>query len=108
MDRFHPTHPVEGESLAASIILQSLCLIWGAVRVSLFVVFRLAEPLVRILLTALGLLSILVALFYRLVSSPPRSPFWLLLGFGLGCGFALFLYEHLLRLISRGFDPSRR
>ena len=75
---------------------------------SLFVVFRLAEPAARSVLTALGLLSILIGFFYRLVSSPPRSPFWLLLGFGLGCGFALFLYEYLLRLISRGLDPSRR
>jgi hypothetical protein len=47
------------------------------VRLPAFLLLRLAEPLVRIVLTALGLLSILIALFYRVASSLPRSPFWL-------------------------------
>jgi hypothetical protein len=92
----------------AAIALQSLNLIWAVVRLPAFVLLRLAEPLVRIALTALGLLSILIALFYRIASSPPRSPFWLLLGFGLLCGLARLLYEQLLRSLSKVFVPSRR
>lgn len=70
-----------------------------------FVLLRLAEPLIRIGLTVLGLLSILMALFYRIVSSPPHSPFWLLLGFGFSCGLLLLVYEQLLRLLSPGTRP---
>jgi hypothetical protein len=101
-------YPSDAEHLAASIAVQSLELIFGAVRLTAFVVFRLAEPLVRVTLTALGLLSILMAFFFRMASSPSHSPFWLLLGFGLLCGLARLLYEHLLRFLSKGVAPSRR
>jgi hypothetical protein len=101
-------YPSDNPHLAASIAVQSLELIFGAVRLTALVVFRLAEPLVRIALTALGLLSILMALFYRLASSPPRSPFWLLLGFGILCGLARLAYEHLLHFLSKGLAASRR
>ena len=101
-------HPSDDQHLTVSIAVQSLELIFGAVRLTAFVVFRLAEPLVRVALTALGLLSILTALFYRLASSSPRSPFWLLLGFGLLCGLARLLYEHLLRFLSKGLAVGRR
>lgn len=73
-----------------------------------FLLLRLAEPLVRVGLTALGLLSILIALFFRIVSAPPHSPFWLLLGFGFSCGGVLLIYEQLLRLLSRGFSSVPR
>lgn len=93
---------VEGEPRVGSVAAQSLHLIGLAVSFATFVVLRLAAPLVRLALTTLALLSILVALFYRLASSPPRSPFWLLLGFGFSCGVALILYEQLLRVLSAG------
>jgi hypothetical protein len=70
------------------------------VRLPAFLILRLAEPVVRLGLTALGLLSILMALFYRVASSPFHNPFWALLGFGCLCGLVLLLYERLLRLLS--------
>lgn len=98
--------PREREPLVGLITVQSLYLISSAVGVAAFALFRLLEPLVRLALTALGLLSLLMAVFYRLASSPPRSPFWVLLGFGLLCGLVLLLYEHLLLFLSKGL--SRR
>lgn len=53
----------------------------------------------------LGLMSLLMALLFRWVVSPPHSPFWLLLGFGLSCGLVLVLYEQSLRLLSTGTRP---
>jgi hypothetical protein len=108
LDTPHRKHPSDRQHLAASIAVQSLELILGAVRLTAFAAFRLAEPVVRVALTTLGLLSILMAFFYRLASSPPRSPFWLLLGFGLLCGLARLLYEQLMGFLWKGLAAGRR
>lgn len=102
------SYRAEHEPPAAPIASQSLRLIQRTLGMAAFVLLRLAEPLVRIGLTALGLLSILMAFFYRIAASPPHRPFWLLLGFGFSCGLVLLVYEQLLRLLSRGLAPSRR
>jgi O-antigen/teichoic acid export membrane protein len=97
----------EQEYSAHSIARQSIRLLVGTLGAAAFVLLRLAEPLVRIGLATLGLLSILMALFFWLVSSPPRSPVWLLLGFGFSCGALLLVYEWMLRALS-GPRPDRR
>jgi hypothetical protein len=56
--------------------------------------------LVRLVLGALGLLSLLAAFFYQFLAPLPHPPFWSLLGFGVGCGVTLLLYERLLRVLS--------
>jgi hypothetical protein len=96
-----PEFPFQRDpSIASGIATEALILVWHAVRIPVFVVLRLAEPLVRLVLGALGLLSILSALFYQFVSSEPHRPFLVLLGFGVGCGVTLLVYERLLRLFS--------
>jgi hypothetical protein len=79
----------------------ALTLLWHAIRIPVFVVLRLAEPLVRLLLCGLGLLSIVGALFYQFLSPLAHPPFWLLMGFAVACGVVLLVYEFLLRLVSR-------
>jgi hypothetical protein len=92
----------EGEpGLATGIVLGLLSLLWHSVRIPVLVVLRLAEPLVWLLLSAFGLLSILMALFYAFLTTVPHRPFLPLLGFGIACGVGLLLYEALLRLFSR-------
>jgi hypothetical protein len=56
------------------------------VRLPVFAILVLAAPLVRLALGAMGLLSLLAALFYEFFSSLPHPPFWSLLGFAMGCG----------------------
>jgi hypothetical protein len=94
--------PLQREpSIASGIATGALILLWHAVRIPVFAVLRLAEPLVRLVLGALGLLSILMALFYQFASSLPHPPLLALLGFAVACGITLLLYEQLLRLFSR-------
>jgi hypothetical protein len=94
--------PIRREpSVAAAASVAALIVLWHAVRIPTFVVLRLAEPLVRLLLAGLGLLSIVGALFYQFLSPLPHPPFLLLMGFAVGCGVTLILYEALLRLFSR-------
>ena len=92
--------PLFERSPPVAITLQSLNLILRVVRLPAFVLLHLAAPVVRITLAALGLLSFLMALFYRIAASPSHNPFWTLLGFGFLCGLMLLLYERLLRFLS--------
>jgi hypothetical protein len=85
---------------AAGIGAAALRVLWHLVRLPVFAVLLLAAPLVRLALGALGLLSLLAAVFYQFFSPLPHPPFWSLLGFAVGCGLTLVLYERLLRLFS--------
>jgi hypothetical protein len=94
--------PIRREpDVVTGIVVAALIVLWHAVRIPIFVVLRLAEPLVRLLLGGLGLLSILGALFYEFLSPLPHPPFLLLMGFAVVCGVTLVVYEALLRLFSR-------
>jgi hypothetical protein len=86
--------------MVPGILAGVLRVLWNCVRLPVFAVLVLAAPLVRLVLGALGLLSLLVAFFYQLFSPLPHPPFWSLLGFAIGCGVALVLYERLLRVLS--------
>jgi hypothetical protein len=87
-------------SAAASLGWITLCVLWNALRLPVFILLRLAEPFVRLTLAALGMLSILGALFYQFASSLPHPPVFPLLAFAVGCGLTLLLYERILRLLS--------
>ena len=86
--------------IARDIPAAVLRLLLNLVRLPVFALLVLAAPLVRLALGALGLVSLLAALFYEFFSPLPHPPFWTLLGFAMGCGVTLFLYERLLRLFS--------
>ena len=96
-----PGLPVQREPpIGAGTALVVLYALWRTLRLPVFVVLRLAAPLVRLTLCVLGLLSILGALFYQVASSLAHPPVLSLLGFGVACGLTLLLYERLLRLFS--------
>ena len=96
-----PGLPVQREPpIGAGTALVVLYALWRTLRLPVFVALRLVLPLVRLTLGALGLLSILGAVFYQVASSLPHPPVLSLLGFGVGCGLTLLLYERLLRLFS--------
>jgi hypothetical protein len=96
-----PGLPVRRDAgVAAGIAAATLRVLWQLVRLPVFAVLVLAAPLVRLALGALGLLSLLAALFYQFFSPLPHPPFWSLLGFAVGCGLTVVLYERLLRLFS--------
>jgi hypothetical protein len=86
--------------MAPGILAVVLGVLWNCVRLPVFAVLVLAAPLVRLVLGALGLLSLLAVLFYQFFSPLPHPPFWSLLGFAIGCGVALVLFERLLRVLS--------
>lgn len=92
--------PARDPGIARDIPAVVLRALWHVVRLPVFAILVLAAPLVRLALSALGLLSLLAAVFYEFFSALPHPPFWSLLGFAVGCGLTLLLYERLLRLLS--------
>lgn len=86
---------------ATAVARAALLLLWHALRIPIFVVLRLAEPLVYLILGGLGLLSIIGAVFYQFLTPLAHPPFWLLMGFAAACGVTLLLYGTLLRFFSR-------
>ena len=76
-------------------------ILWQTVRIPVLAVLRLAEPLVRLLLGGLGLLSLLTAGFFKAVSHLPTHSLVVLVSFGVTCGIVLVLYERTVTLLSR-------
>jgi len=75
-----------------------LWLLWQCVRVPALLLLVTLEPVVSFVLSALALLGVLTALFWKL-TGPRHFPFFLVLGISLGFQLALILYHALLRLL---------
>ncbi|HXS26368.1 MAG TPA: hypothetical protein VN730_01750, partial [Steroidobacteraceae bacterium] len=64
---------------AGGLLRFTLWLLWQAVRLPLFLLLAVLEPVVSFVLGALALLGILTALFWEAVH-PAHFPFFLVLG----------------------------
>lgn len=92
------THAASSLSTAGSGVL---CLAWKAVRLPVFAFLVILEPVARVLLSALALLSVLMAFFFEYATELRDFPFLGMLGFGTGCVLLLVLYYGLLRVFGR-------
>jgi len=59
------------------------------------------EPIVSLVCAGIAVLGILTALFFRLVSTDPRFPFWGMLAVSVGFAVALYIYEAAILRLSR-------
>jgi hypothetical protein len=71
--------------------------VWFAVRVPIFLLLKVLEPVVRIVFFGLALLGVLMTLFYRAIGMP-HFPFWTMLAISLGFAAVLMCYQALIRL----------
>lgn len=78
-----------------------LWVLWQAIRSTLLAFLLILEPIVGLILSALALLLTLTAFFWKFASNRPDFPFFLVLGSGLACFFALCLYQGLIQLLAR-------
>lgn len=72
--------------------------LWQCIRLPLFLLLVILEPVVNLVLGSLALLGVLTALFWKL-AGPPHFPLVLVLGISLGFALALTCYRALLRLL---------
>ncbi|MGH8290552.1 MAG: hypothetical protein ACREV7_16295 [Steroidobacteraceae bacterium] len=82
------------------LLAGALWLMWQAVRSTLLGLLTILEPVVALILSALALLLTLTAFFWKLASNRPDFPFFLVLGAGLACFFALALYRGIIDVLS--------
>lgn len=82
-----------------SLTRLTLWLLTRCIRLPLFLLLVILEPVITFVLGSLALLGVLMALFWKLVG-PPSFPFLLMLCIALGCGLLLAGYQALLRMLS--------
>lgn len=91
----------EHDGVIVNLLLAAFWLTLGAVRWFILIVLAFLEPFVRLLLSAVAVLSVLAGLVYLGSSVPPPVPFWVTLCVALGCLLLISIYEGVLHLLSR-------
>lgn len=91
---------MDGEStIGADIGRCILWLLWQCIRMPMFLLLVVLEPVVSFVFGAFALLGVLTAFFWKFFG-PPHFPFFLMLGISLGFELILLVYYKLLRLLS--------
>ncbi len=78
-----------------------LWFLWQLVRLPVFTVLVVLEPIVRLVLAGIALLAILISMFFEFSGAAPQFPFWGMLGLSLICGLMLLSYYGLIGFLSR-------
>ena len=88
-------------SAIADLLRGILLFIWCMVRVPIVIVLAFLEPVVRLLLIGIAVLSLLSGLVYLGSNVVPAIPFWVMVCVSIGCVMLLAVYQYVLRLLSR-------
>jgi hypothetical protein len=89
-----------GASRVARVLRAVLWIGWQALRLPLFVLLVIFEPIVRFVLSFLALLTASMALFFGVSGAAPRFPLLRMMAFAIVCYLALMSYYALLRMVS--------
>lgn len=90
----------DDRSVAATVALGILWVIWQAVRIPILALLLILEPVVTLVLWGAALLGILTAFLFEFSGVVPDFPFTLIVCISIGCQLSLFLYYGLIRLLS--------
>jgi hypothetical protein len=74
--------------------------LWLIVRLPIFTLLVIFEPVVALVLGGLALAGVLTTLLFVLIQAP-HFPAWTMLTMSVGFGLALMAYEAVLRVFSR-------
>jgi hypothetical protein len=92
-----PTEESRSKGIYAAAALR---LAWHSVRLPTLAVLVLLEPFVSVALSALTVLGIFFALFFRFLVRLPHFPFWTMLGISVGCATLLLVYYGIIRILT--------
>jgi len=81
----------------AAVLFRGL---WYLVRLPIFTLLVILEPVVALVLGGLALAGVLTTIFFVLIHAP-HFPAWTMLSISIGFGLALMFYEAVLRVFSR-------
>lgn len=107
VDRGSPTLSISNTSapasakwaLAGDLGRSVFGVLWQCLRLPLFLLLAILEPVVTFVLGALALLGILTALFWELFG-PPHFHFFLVVGVSLGFALARVVYQKIVRRLA--------
>lgn len=88
---------IERREFASAALLRGL---WFLVRLPVFTLLVILEPVVALVFGGLALLGVLTTIFFVFIHAP-HFPAWSMLSISIGFGLALMFYEALLRFFSR-------
>ena len=88
-------------SIAAVVTRRVLWVAWQAIRLPLFSILLVLEPIVRWILSWTALLGVLTAFVFEYSRVGPQFSFLWMIAFSIGCAVVLTCYHALLRLLSR-------
>jgi hypothetical protein len=88
---------IEQPEIASAVLLRGL---WFFVRLPVFTLLVILEPVVALVLGGLALGGVLTTIFFVLVHAP-HFPAWTMLSISIGFALALMFYEALLRVFSK-------
>jgi hypothetical protein len=77
-----------------------LGVLWLLVRLPVYTLLKILEPVAAVVLGGLALAGVLTTLFFVAIHAP-HFPAWTMLSISIGFGLALMLYEVVLRVFSR-------
>jgi hypothetical protein len=83
------------------LTMGSLRLVWRLIRLPIWTLLVILQPVVGLVFGGLALLGILMSLFFKLSGAAPHFPFLTMLATSVGFGLALIGYEALIRYFSR-------
>jgi hypothetical protein len=83
------------------LVLGILSVLWQLIRLPIFTLLVILEPIVRMLLTGLALLGTFIAIFIKCSGAAPHFSFWSTLATSVAFGLVLLAYEAAVRLFSR-------
>ena len=88
---------IEQREFASTVLLRG---VWFLVRLPVFTLLVILEPVVALVFGALALAGVLTTIFFVFIHAP-HFPAWTMLTISIGFGLALMFYETLLRVFSR-------
>ncbi|GFE87284.1 hypothetical protein [Steroidobacter agaridevorans] len=97
----HQDSTSEHDGVIVNLLLAAFWLTLSAIRWCTLIILAFLEPFVRLLLSAIAVLSVLAGLVYLGSSVPPPVPFWVTLCVALGCLLLISIYQGVLHLLSR-------
>jgi hypothetical protein len=71
-----------------------------AIRLTVFAILAVFEPIIRVALSLSALVGVSLAVFNRYVVYAPHFPFWLAIGISTGCALGLAMYYKLMRFLT--------
>jgi hypothetical protein len=89
-----------GLAMSAAIAGAIGALLWRLVRLPVYSILVLCEPVLRVGFTTLALLGLLTAVVLEFSGSAPRFPFWGAMLFFSCCGVLPLVYRAALRLFA--------